>query len=153
MRKLLLISALLIITFVGSQESKIHSVNELDIFPSYQFSEDYEISFERAKFIANIKRYISYYWRQGTLTSIGMSGRFTFNIIYKLNQNGKFFDVQVKSKIAEIKKHNIVEKEFQRILNKIPDVKGAIKKNRKVILVDSFTYKINVKNKGRGRID
>ena len=153
MKKLLLLSALLIFALGFSQVPTTYSVDELDIFPSYQFSEDYEISFERAKFIANIRRYISYYWRQGTLTSIGMSGRFTFNIVYKLNQNGKFFDVQVKSKIAEIKKHNIVEKEFQRILNKVPDVKGAIKKNRKVVLVDSFTYKINVKNKGRGRID
>lgn len=46
-----------------------------------------------------------------------------------------------------------MEKEFQRILKKIPKVKGAIKKNKKVVLVDSFTYKIFVNNKERGRID
>lgn len=82
-----------------------------------------------------------------------MSGKFNFNIIYKLNQYGEFFDVKVKSDIAEIKKHNVIEKEFQRILKKIPNVKGAIKKNRKVVMVDSFTYRLWVNNKKRGRID
>ena len=46
-----------------------------------------------------------------------------------------------------------MEKEFQRILKKIPKVKGAIKKNKKFVFVDSFTYKIFVNNKERGRID
>ena len=55
--------------------------------------------------------------------------------------------------IADIKKHNVMEKEFQRILKKIPKVKGAIKKNKKVVLVDSFTYTIFVNNKERGLID
>ena len=154
MKKLLLLSALLIFAFGFSQESSTYSVNELDTFPSYRFSdEEYEVSFERKIFIQNIIKYISHNWRQGTGASIGMSGRFSFNIVYKLNQDGKFFDVKVKSNIAEIKKHNVMEKEFQRILKKIPNVKSAIKKNRKVVLVDSFTYKIWVNNRKRGRID
>ena len=154
MKKLLLLSALLIFAFGFSQVSTTYSVDELDTFPSYKFSdEEYEISFERIVFINNIRKYISHKWRHGTASSIGMSGRFSFNIVYKLNQDGKFFDVKVKSKIADIKKHNVMEKEFQRILKKIPKVKGAIKKNKKVVLVDSFTYKIFVNNKERGRID
>ena len=154
MKKLLLPFALLIFAFGFSQESSTYSVNQLDTFPSYQFSdEEYEVSFERIIFIQNIIKYISYNWRQGTGASIGMSGRFNFNIIYKLNQDGKFFDVKVKSNIAEIKKHNVMEKEFQRILKKIPNVKGAIKRNRKVVLIDSFTYKLWVNNKKRGRIN
>jgi hypothetical protein len=154
MKKLILLSALLIFAFGFSQESPTYSVNELDTFPSYKFSdEEYEISFERTVFIKNIIKYISHKWRQGTGASMGMSGKFNFNIIYKLNQYGEFFDVKVKSDIAEIKKHNVIEKEFQRILKKIPNVKGAIKKNRKVVMVDSFTYRLWVNNKKRGRID
>ena len=102
MKKLLLLSALLIFAFGFSQVSTTYSVDELDTFPSYKFSdEEYEISFERIVFINNIRKYISHKWRQGTASSIGMSGRFSFNIVYKLNQDGKFFDVKVKSKIAD----------------------------------------------------
>ena len=48
MKKLLLLSALLIFAFGFSQVSTTYSVDELDTFPSYKFSdEEYEISFER----------------------------------------------------------------------------------------------------------
>ena len=58
MKKLLLLSALLIFAFGFSQVSTTYSVDELDTFPSYKFSDvEYEFSFERIVIINNIQKY------------------------------------------------------------------------------------------------